>query len=143
MRKLLIVLMSLVVFGGVFAIWMGFRVREVIHDSYAVWWVADMVVEHLKATEDQWPKDWDELRDDYRTVVKRSGDAWSFEELSSRVCVDWTASVAELRKSALEGDKPNFRVIWLRDERTSHWAGAEPNQIIYDYLMKRSRRSDQ
>ncbi len=72
------------------------RVAQSISGSYAVWWVADMVVEHLDANDGEWPKNWNALRDDYQTCVKRSGRPWEFEQLRTRVAVDWDANPKKL-----------------------------------------------
>ena len=112
------------------------ELNEIIRNSYAVWWVADMVIEHQLANEGAWPRNWDDLRDDYQTCVKRSGQPWTFEELRSRVIVDWNADPSALAKSAKTTDHPEFRVIWLRDGTNAHWESHEPNHIIYDYLRQ-------
>jgi hypothetical protein len=96
--------------------------------------LADMVVEHLKASGGDWPQNWDELRDDYQICVQRSGQPWSFEELQRRVVVDWQANPIELAALADREIVPPFRVIWLSDGSNSHWEQNEPNQIIADYL---------
>jgi hypothetical protein len=138
MRRLVRIVPILLIVGvaaGVgFGIWMVGHMSAVIRNSYAVWWVADMVVEHMKANGDEWPNGWDDLHDDYQTCVNRAGQPWTFEELSNRVRVDWSANPMELRKALRESAKPRFRVIWLSDGMETHWQGAEPNQIIADYL---------
>jgi len=112
-------------------------VNSGIRGSYAVWWVADMCIEHMKANDGDWPQSWDDLRDDYQTCVARSGQPWTFDELSSRVEVDWDASPIELLPMA--GDSAvDLRVIWLRNGSDVHWSGREPNTMILDYLKSRS-----
>jgi hypothetical protein len=124
------VLVALLLGGGY---WL-FRLKESIHNSYAVWWVADMVVEHLQANSGKWPEGWEDLRDDYQTCVKRSGQPWTFEELSQRVIIDWHADPQQLLLASQGLDRPAFRVISLRDGTTSHWGTLEPNRIILEYL---------
>lgn len=114
------------------------QIRSTIHNSYAVWWVADMVVEHMEANSGEWPANWSDLRDDYETCVSRSGRPWRFEELRSRVEVDWSADPQSLLADSAGSDTASFRVIWLRDGTESHWAHAEPNQIILEYLRSRT-----
>ncbi|MEX2308221.1 MAG: hypothetical protein WD738_11540 [Pirellulales bacterium] len=114
--------------------WAIHRSMEGVRNAYAVWWVADMVVEHLKANNGAWPRNWDELRDDYQTCVERSGQPWSFEELQNRVAIDWRADPSQLAALANRDFTPPFCVIWLSDGTNSHWEHAEPNQIIADYL---------
>lgn len=129
--KIAAVLLVAVLAGGGY--WL-FRVRESIHNSYAVWWVADMVVEHLKANSGRWPAGWEDLRDDYQTCVRRSGEPWTFAELSERVIVDWHADPQQLLQASQGMERPAFQVITLRDGSTSHWGTREPNRIILEYL---------
>jgi hypothetical protein len=109
------------------------NVNQTIRNSYAVWWVGDMVVEHMRANDGQWPQNWDDLRDDYQTCVKRSGQPWQFDELKRRVKIKWDANPNDLLVDQSDG-VPNFRVIWLSDGTDSHWSHQEPNQIVLDYL---------
>ena len=106
-----------------------------LRNSYAVWWVADMVTVHLAANHGSWPHSWDDLRDDYETCVKHSGRPWTFEELSRRVIVDWNVDTKTLEQAITDGT--NFRVIWLRDGMTCSWERREPNQIVRNYLRSR------
>ena len=117
------------------------RLNQGIRNSYAVWWVADMVVEHMKANDDLWPKNWDDLRDDYQTCTERSGQPWSFDELSSRTQIDWQAVPTDLLTQSDGHQGAQFRVITLTDGTNSHWQSSEPNQIILEYL--RSNISDE
>lgn len=114
------------------------RMSEGVHNSYAVWWVADMVVEHMKANDNQWPQNWDDLQDDYQTCVKRSGQPWSFDELSSRTQIDWQAVPSDLLAQSKGHETAQFRVITLTDGTDSHYQSCEPNQIILDYLRLHS-----
>lgn len=111
-----------------------YRVHEAVLNSYAVWWVADMVVEHLKANDGQWPADWDDLRKDYRTCVAQSGQPWTFDQLSERVVVDWDVRPDKLLAMSQGENSASFKVITLSDGTSSHWETREPNQIILDYL---------
>ncbi len=112
-------------------------VKNAIRNSYAVWWVADMVVEHLDANDDEWPKDWGDLRDDYQTcVINARAQPWEFDELKRRVGIDWNAEPIDLVARQINGE-PEFRAIWLADGSNSNWADAEPNQIVLDYLNRK------
>lgn len=117
------------------------RTREAIHDAYAVWWVADMVVEHLKANEDQWPSSWDDLLDDYQTCVTRAGaQPWRFEDLKQRVEIDWNADPEDLVGRDFQGNS-DVRFIWRKSGSQASWSDAEPNQIVLDYLKGRPMRN--
>lgn len=90
-----------------------------------------MVIEHLKANDNAWPKGWDDLRKPYETCVLRSGRPWSFDELRDRVDVDWGADA----KSRLKTDQTT-RAIWLRDGTNAYWENHEPNRLIREYLTR-------
>ena len=117
----------------------GYVVRSIdssVHNMYAVWWVGSMMVEHLERNEDQWPTCWDDLRDDYDNCVGRSGLPWTFDELRSRVEIDWNVDPERLRELPPDenGDAP-FRVVRLRDDNEEYYAGREPNRMIHRHLQ--------
>ncbi len=87
----------------------------------------------MEANNGDWPRNWDDLRDDYKTCIARSGQPWTFDELSSRVDIDWDANPISLLPIA-DGADPELRVIWLRSGRDAYWQGREPNTMILDYL---------
>ena len=132
-HQIVIALVLIVVGAGV---WFAYTMHRTIHNSYAVWWAADMVIEHLKANDNQWPQNWDELRDDYDTCVKRSGQPWTFNEIRQRVTIDFDTDADELLEKARGLNQPNFSVIRLSDGTDSHWSGHEPNTIILKYLNR-------
>jgi hypothetical protein len=128
---IVIAIAAVVALGFSYAI----RVNQMSRDSYAVWWVADMCVEHMATNNGDWPRNWDDLRDDYQACVARSGQPWSFDELSARVAIDWDADPHRLASlAANSGAMRDFRVIWLRNGSDAHWEGSEPNQIVLDYI---------
>ena len=43
-------------------------IEKAITTSYQQEWVASMCVEHMKANNNQWPRSWDDVRDDYQTI---------------------------------------------------------------------------
>ncbi|MCH2211889.1 MAG: hypothetical protein MK110_11350 [Fuerstiella sp.] len=116
------------------------RLNQGVRNAYAVWWVADLVVEHMKANNNQWPTGWDDLRDDYQTCTERS-QPFSFDELSGRTQIDWQAIPSVLVAESKGHQIAKFRVITLTDGTESHWEKSEPNQIVLDYL--RSQMSGQ
>lgn len=112
------------------------HIQQVQRNAYTAWWVGDMVVNHLRTNDDRWPRNWDELKDDYQDCVKRSGQPWTFDELKRRVLIDWDADPNQLLTRQANGI-PQFRAIWLTDGSGSHWESHEPNQIVLDYLNQR------
>lgn len=93
-----------------------------------------MVIEHMIANDNQWPTAWEDLRDDYETCVKRSGEPWTFDEIRTRVTIDFSVDGKALFASAETLARPHFRVIWLSDGTDSHLQSHEPNTMILNYL---------
>ena len=131
LRRLVIAIIAIAVLVGG---WFAYDANRAMRNSYALWWAADMVTEHLKSNDNRWPRSWDELRDDYDTCVTRSGSPWTFNEIRQRVAIDFTATTAALTEAALESDEPNFNVITAADGTDFHWQGRKPNTIIFNYL---------
>ena len=130
-------------------------VIDVPKRAYAVWWTADLVIEYMESHQGTWPRNWEELRPlteptsrvteskepDGRVIVEFRPTP-SVDELRHLVEVDWDADVDQLIAEGRQGKSPPFRVIYLRDGRTTHYEGREPNQMILDYLEARQRRKD-
>ncbi len=131
-KTILAVVCVLLVGGGYFA----YRVYDTVPNAYAVWWVADMVIEHMEANGGRWPSGWDDLADDYEICTARSGRPWTLEDLRGRVNVDWDADPNVLSQVKDSGQEKPFRVIWLKDGSDAHWARREPNRLILKYLQK-------
>ena len=131
-RKLvlgLLVVFTIVITGG----WYAYhRTVTIVHNCYAVEWVAGMCINHMQAESGAWPKGWDDLQDDYEALTKASGRPWTFDELRSRVVVDWNADSKQL--AALAKKSEPFRVLRLTDGTTSHWQGSEPNEMLAEYF---------
>ncbi len=96
-----------------------------------------MVIEHLRTHLHAWPKNWDDLENDYEVVAKRTGLEPSFQQLKRRVGIVWDADVGALKatESGSSGEPP-FHVIWALDgsSEMEMWENREPNQMIWDYL---------
>jgi hypothetical protein len=140
-------------------VWGGVAFVRAIIDvprrAYAVWWTADLVIEYMERHEGAWPRSWEELRalaepapsvteskePDGRVIVEFRPMA-SIDELKQLVEIDWDATPEKLLVEARkDGDSP-FRVIYLRDGRTTHYEGREPNRMIMEYLESKQRRKE-
>jgi hypothetical protein len=146
-----------VVLGG--TIWGGVAFVRAIIDvprrAYAVWWTADLVIEYMERNQGAWPRSWEELRPlaepaggvkeskepDGRVIVEFRPMA-SVDVLKHLVEIDWDAAPERLLEEARKGGNPPFRVIYLRDGRTTHYEGREPNRMILEYLETRQRRKE-
>lgn len=123
--------------------------QVIVPNAYAVWWTADLVIQHLEKNGGTWPKSWDDLRTTsgqaYKGTASTNLDGTlsvefrpreSIEELQERVEIDWKADPVELLKSE-SGKTPPFRVIRLKNGRNTHYSGKEPNQMILEYLKSK------
>jgi hypothetical protein len=129
------------------------EVRARPKEAYAVWWSADLVIDYMECHDGAWPKSWDDLRDhaerarevtqsteaDGSVIVEFRPKA-NIEELEQLVEIDWDANPDELLKTSRRGLEPPFRVIYLRNGRSTHYEGREPNQMILEYLESRRQR---
>jgi len=114
-------------------------------EAYAAWTTADLVIDHMEAHDGAWPEGWEDL---FQAANIRKADGvilhWEVEELPSLVAVDWTADPAVLVEAPAVDDEPPFLVITRLDgtEFQVVWEGAEPNQMILDYLRARREQQD-
>jgi hypothetical protein len=154
MRRRLIVALGIVVVA--LAVWaaIGFfrRVAELPREAYAVWWAADLVIACLERHDGAWPRSWEDLQDlaDGASEVTESAERGgsiivefrpkaSIEELKRLVEIDWDADPNELRRMPRKDGAPPFRVIYLRNGKSTHYEGREPNQMILEYLKSKHR----
>lgn len=110
-------------------------------DAYAKWDVGDMIIDYLTTHPGKWPAEWDDLRPSFEKLKfnRESGSGYmrgglTFNDIRSRIGIDWTAQPAELAKAEPNDNEPPFRVIWPLDGNSTTWAGAEPNEMVLEYL---------
>jgi hypothetical protein len=128
-------------------------VLDVPRQAYAVWQTADLVIAYMERHDGAWPRSWEDLRPlamsapdvsesegPDGSVIIESRPKASIEELQSLVEVDWGADPGELLKLPRKGGALPFRVIYLRNGKSTHYEGREPNQMILAYLESRQRR---
>lgn len=115
----------------------GMTVRQ--RNAYAMQSAGQLIVEHLRLHSGAWPRCWAELRDTCATTSTRilgaEADA-EIEELKRLVEVDWTTDTERLRRSP----EP-LVVVRLQNRRKDSFVGAEPNQMIWEYLRQTNRTS--
>ena len=117
-------------------LWIGrslFEAYQAPWDSYATWDGANLIIDHLRDHNGEWPKDWNDIN----LALQKRGQTrggQSIDELKRRLTIDFNAEPAKLVTEIAQGDQPPFNVIRLRNGKQTHWAGAEPNGLIYDYL---------
>jgi hypothetical protein len=152
-RRLIVCLVGLVSAVAVYlAVVFVQAVLDVPRQAYAVWWTADLVIEYMERHDGAWPRSWEDLRTLAETAPEvtestdRNGSTViefrphaSIEELQRRVEVDWGADPDTLLKAPRKESGPPFRVIYLRNGKSTHYEGREPNQMILEYLESRRR----
>lgn len=113
-------------------------VEDKVSDAYAVEWVVTVVIDHMETHDGAWPQNWDDLRAAY----SRYGNPWDFDDLRSRVCVDFDADPEKLVLAEPRPDGPPFRVVYLCRGGDTHGVGGEPNQRILDYLKRKAEAAE-
>lgn len=103
-------------------------------DAYAMWNTGDLVVDYMGKHADRWPSGWEDLRPSFEACKK--GDEYmrgglTFDEIRNRIEIDWKASP----QNALLHRTP-FKSITARSANHTIWEGAEPNEMIIQYLRK-------
>lgn len=97
-----------------YAIWYGLKfVESTVGPRYAIEWTSVFILEHLDENNHQWPRDWEDLRDEFES--RGSGYAWSFQELQTLVVVRWDIQLPEDRQRFTDD---SFRVIELPDSNS-------------------------
>jgi hypothetical protein len=110
-----------------------------LQDAYAKWDAATLVIEFMDTHDGRWPRGWEDLRGTYSELQQRTGHrymhtALTFDEFRSRVGIDFQADPAKLAMMPENREDAPFRVIWAASGNTTTWSGAEPNQIVLEYL---------
>lgn len=106
--------------------------------GYAGLQTAAMIIEYLKANDDAWPDDWEDLRRVYPAAVKPNGNHYcSFELARGCMEIDFEADPVELAKARPQPGELPFRVVSPVDDEARP-GGWEPNQRIFEYLTSRS-----
>lgn len=114
-----------------FAIFNSYRVNETTRNSLAAWKAADMVVLHLASNNNEWPRDWQSLEDDFSRLYQIH--EWSFDEISRRVTIDFNVKTSSLETTGSDKN-PNFRVIYPSDGTDIHPDMPNPNALIKKFL---------
>jgi hypothetical protein len=96
-----------------------------------------LVIEHLRLHAGVWPKSWDELRAtcaDTGTMMLSTNADTEIEELRKRIEIDWSVDPERIRQMRRQGEKAPVTLVRLKNSHHDWMVGAEPNQMIWDYL---------
>lgn len=115
---------------GIAFAWIRFlELVTIPSDAYASDWTAVFVIEHLKSSDDSWPTDWEDLRDEFDRLAEPSQYAWTFNELQDRVDLRFDVTAEQVRDS-----KTRLAVFALTSGREV-WYNGDPNKLIKHYLL--------
>jgi hypothetical protein len=147
--SLVVVLVALTAWAAVHVVQ---RAVELPREAYGVWWTADLVIAYMERHDGAWPRSWEDLRElaDGASEVTESsqGDGSkiiefrpkaNIDELQRIVSIDWDVDPDELFRQARRNEYLPFRVIYLRNGKSTHYDGCEPNQMILRYLESKRR----
>jgi len=127
--------------------WAAFRLDRVVKvgipEAYAAWTTADLIIDHMQAHDGAWPAGWPHL-DVAATQRLHNGDALRCDpqDLPELVSVDWGFNPAAWIATNSQGTGVAARIITRTDGRAFRtvWHGAEPNEMIVEYLLTGKRR---
>ena len=127
--------LAVLVVGVGFVGWGIATVPRVLRDLYGQWVTAELVInyhkDHLRL-----PKNWQELETVYGDGKGLHHGGMTFPQIRECMVVDF-GRLAELQ--ALAGSTSSVvtlpEIIHTKSGTESHWAGAEPNQMVYGYLQ--------
>jgi hypothetical protein len=112
-----------------------------LHDVYVPSAAGFLVIEHMKANNRAWPRNWEELHWTFLSVQEKSGHYRGFrwEEYPQRVGIDFAADPAALALvEAKPGEQP-IHVIWSLAHPNAVVRAVDPNVCVHDYLRRTSR----
>jgi len=125
------------------AAWYGYRIVLTVSQiptAYAAWDTGNLLVEYMRSNNNRWPSSWDDLL----SVINNNptnqiqfrgaspGDTNYALSLRQKVAIDWKFDPSRTNQSSpvTRADGTKFPVVW---------DGAEPNDIVHNYLKESAR----
>jgi len=107
-----------------------------LRDCYGQWVTAELVINYHKDHR-RLPTTWQELEVVYGDGQGLHHGGMSFPQVRESMVVDF-GRLAELQALARGTSSVATlpEIIYTKSGRQSHWSGAEPNQMVYDYLRE-------
>jgi hypothetical protein len=109
-----------------------------IPEAYAAWDTGTLLVKYIERHQDRWPTSWDGLlavlEPDNGRVQLRGGEAGDLQyarSLREKVVINWNFDPAhpDAAVAVIPPGGGDFAVVW---------EGAEPNEMVRSYLMRRA-----
>lgn len=109
-------------------------VTRAVENAYAVWNVADLIVDHMRANDDQWPRGWSDLADACRARHPTDDVDRMMDHYHERVEVDFSADPRALKAAPFDPATQQRPFDVVRHRHPPHSYYSEPNVIIWSYL---------
>ncbi len=137
-----------IIFGIILAVlacvaYYGYRIVRVVNQiptAYAAWDTGTLLVEYLKSHTNRWPSSWDDLLSVMNTGSTNQITLWGANagdtnyalSLHQKVAIDWKFDPSRTNQGSpvTRADGTKFEFVW---------GGAEPNQMVRDYLKERAQ----
>src|SRR5690606_36269821 len=114
--------------------WLWVTGPGAIRDAYAGLQLSAMLVEYMKANDDQWPRDWEDLRPYYAVALENGGsDYCTFDQIRACMWVDFSVDPSRIRDALNDSEEPSDRFISPRNGPTD-WGGWQPNRAILRHI---------
>jgi hypothetical protein len=134
LRLFLIAGFVAILLAGVVFIGAGVHFALHVPEAYAAWDAGDLLIAYMKANDDRWPGSWDELDGWAHSLPDRPNnrlnDPGSLQRIRELIRIDYSFNPRAPGNATpvrpLDGDA--FAYVWQ---------GAEPNEMIREYLQRR------
>jgi hypothetical protein len=121
-------------------VWSIATIPRLLRDCYSQWVTAELIIECHRKT-GRFPSDWGSLEPFYGDGAGLHHGGLNFLQISELITVEF-GRLPELQPvnigNSTAANLP--RVIYTKSGRRSHWSGAEPNQMIHEYLREQQRQ---
>lgn len=148
-RKRIIVALTKALVGFAIAMvcWTAFRLYRVVKvgipEAYAAWTTADLIIDHVQTHDGAWPAGWTDLNLAARQRLQ-NGEALRCDpqDLPELVSVDWGFDPVAWMATNPQDTGFTARIVTRTDGGAFRtvWHGAEPNEMILEYLVTGKRR---
>ena len=110
------------------------RTSSIVRDAYASDWSTDFLLLHLQANDYQWPKSWEDLRDEHASRYPKPCP-FTFKEIQDRVDLRFDIDTETIAQS-----EPPVVFFRLKSGISASYGG-DPNERVKQYFEEQERRS--
>lgn len=100
--------------------------REMIRNAYCLDWASAAVVRYMDDHDGRYPRNWNDLREPFAKV---SDGSFSFEEVQSRVAIDFNVNPQGTYD-------PSFEFVQDISGSGGRWGSPDPNERIRRRIMQ-------